>query len=82
MDKDSQDVIVTGIKIPFFSLMMFMIKWTLASIPAIIIGMALWVGIPIAIDTLGVADMVKDIPILSNLLGGSTATVPAPAPPP
>jgi len=80
MDKDSQDVTVTGIKIPFFSLMMFMIKWTLASIPAIIIGMALWVGIPIAIDTLGVADMVKDIPILSNLLGGSTATVPAPPP--
>lgn len=81
MDQDSQNVIVTGIKIPFFSLMMFMIKWTLASIPAIIVGIALWVGIPIAIDTLGVADMVKDVPILSDLLRGN-ATPATPAPPP
>ena len=32
-----EEVTVTNIKMPFFSMVMFMVKWTLASIPAILI---------------------------------------------
>lgn len=63
MDKDSQDVVITGIKIPFFSLMGFMIKWTLASIPAVIVTAGLVIAIvmggPILIDMLGLADILS-----------------------
>jgi len=31
-------VIITGIKIPFFDLTMFMVKWALAAIPAAIVA--------------------------------------------
>lgn len=34
---DPQEVKIIDIKMPFFSMVMFMIKWALASIPAIII---------------------------------------------
>jgi hypothetical protein len=34
-----QNVIVTDIHMPFFSMVIFMVKWALASIPAIIILM-------------------------------------------
>ena len=36
MDHQSE-VVVTNIKMPFFSMVVFMIKWAIASIPAIII---------------------------------------------
>ncbi len=36
MDQQSE-VVVTNIKMPFFSMVVFMIKWAIASIPAIII---------------------------------------------
>ncbi len=32
-----QEVIVTDIKMPFFSMVSFMVKWVIASIPAIIV---------------------------------------------
>ncbi len=68
MDKDSQDVVITGIKIPFFSLMGFMIKWTLASIPAVIVTMALVmgavIGIPLLIEMLGLTDMLNGLGLL------------------
>ena len=34
---EKQKVIVTDIQMPFWSMVMFMIKWTIASIPAFII---------------------------------------------
>ena len=32
-----QDVIVTDVRMPFWSMVVFMVKWSLASIPALII---------------------------------------------
>lgn len=37
MADDRNEVVVTDIRIPFFSLMILTIKWVLASIPAFII---------------------------------------------
>jgi hypothetical protein len=37
MENDSQNVIITDIKMPFFSMVTFMIKWVFAIIPAAII---------------------------------------------
>ena len=34
---EKQEVIITDIKMPFWSMVVFMIKWAIASIPAIII---------------------------------------------
>ncbi len=34
---EKQKVIVTDIQMPFWSMVIFMIKWTIASIPALII---------------------------------------------
>ena len=41
-EKKSKEVVVTDIKMPFISMVIFMIKWALASIPAIIILMILF----------------------------------------
>lgn len=40
MENDSQNVIITDIKMPFFSMVTFMIKWVFAIIPAAIIIIA------------------------------------------
>ena len=40
MENDSQNVIITDIKMPFFSMVTFMIKWVFAIIPAAIILVA------------------------------------------
>jgi len=37
MNEDSHKVIVTNVKMPFGSMVVFMVKWSLASIPALII---------------------------------------------
>lgn len=37
MADGSQQVVVTDIKIPFWSMVVLMVKWTLAAIPAIVI---------------------------------------------
>ena len=44
MDNEPQHVVITNIQVPFFSLMIFMIKWVLASIPAFIFLAMLVVG--------------------------------------
>ncbi len=36
-EEESQYVVVTDIRMPFFSMVVFMIKWVIASIPAFII---------------------------------------------
>jgi hypothetical protein len=37
MADNTQEVVVTDIKIPFLSMVVLMVKWTLAAIPAIIV---------------------------------------------
>lgn len=37
MDSNQSEVIVTDIKMPFMSMVVFMVKWAIAAIPAMII---------------------------------------------
>ncbi|GAB4262095.1 MAG: hypothetical protein Kow0065_12730 [Methylomicrobium sp.] len=37
MSDDKREIIVTDIQMPFLSMVVFMVKWAIASIPAIII---------------------------------------------
>jgi len=39
MAEDRREVIVTDIKIPFWSMVVLMVKWAIAAIPAVIILM-------------------------------------------
>ncbi|WP_162847932.1 hypothetical protein [Mariprofundus erugo] len=47
---DHQHVTITDIKMPFFSMVIFMVKWAIASIPAFLI---LWFFGAIAFGLLG-----------------------------
>ena len=57
MENESQKVVITDIKMPFLSMVFFMVKWALAAIPAfIIIGIifgALGMGITMLASMLG-----------------------------
>lgn len=37
MVQDTREVVVTNIRMPFISMVVFMVKWSIASIPAIMI---------------------------------------------
>jgi len=37
MDAQSSEVVVTDVRMPFWSMVVFMVKWSIAAIPAIII---------------------------------------------
>ena len=52
MDKEGQNVIITDVKIPFMSMVGFIIKSTLASIPAIIIFVLIMVGLSFGVNML------------------------------
>ena len=41
MAEDKREVVVTDIKIPFWSMVVLMVKWAVAAIPAVIILMLL-----------------------------------------
>lgn len=41
MTEDKREVVVTDIKIPFWSMVILMVKWAIAAIPAVIILMLL-----------------------------------------
>lgn len=41
MNEDSRQVVVTDIKIPFLSMVVLLVKWALAAIPAVLILTAL-----------------------------------------
>ncbi len=64
MENESQKVVITDVKMPFFSMVVFMIKWMFASIPALIImGViiaALSIGFGMAVDMLGLEDMLAE----------------------
>lgn len=54
MDQDSQrQVIVTDIRMPFWSMVAFMVKWVIASIPAFLILGMLWVLLMAVFNMLG-----------------------------
>ena len=41
MNEDRREVVVTDVKIPFWSMVVLMVKWAIAAIPAVIILMLL-----------------------------------------
>ena len=45
---DPAEVVVTDIQMPFWSMVWFMVKWSLASIPAVIILFVLFAGLYLA----------------------------------
>jgi hypothetical protein len=42
MDDDKREVVVTDVKIPFWSIVVLMVKWAIAAIPALIILLVIW----------------------------------------
>jgi hypothetical protein len=46
-------VVVTDIRMPFWSMVTFMVKWAIAAIPAFIILMVIWVVIMALFGALG-----------------------------
>jgi hypothetical protein len=66
MDYETQNVVITNIKMPFFSMVVFMLKWVLASIPALfmigIISAFLFVGFDmLELSLSDVSQMLKDM---------------------
>jgi len=65
MDNESQNVIITDIKMPFLSMVVFMVKWSLAAIPAFIIIAIIFVGLVMGLNmVLGMLGMESLIPDL------------------
>lgn len=52
MDKQSNEVTVVGIKMPFVSMVTFMVKWAIAAIPAALILMILLLILKVVLDGL------------------------------
>ena len=50
MADNAQEVVVTDIKIPFWSMVVLMVKWALAAIPAIIILIVIAAVVSAALD--------------------------------
>jgi hypothetical protein len=42
MDPNAERVVVTDVKMPFWSMVVFMVKWAIASIPAFFILAIIW----------------------------------------
>jgi len=66
MDNESQNVVITNIKMPFFSMVVFMLKWVFAAIPALILIGIISALLFVGFDMLGVSlsdvgNMLKDM---------------------
>jgi hypothetical protein len=63
MDNETQKVIITDFKMPFFSMVTFMIKWAFAAIPAmIVIGIVFGIlgfALSMAVEMLGLQEMLS-----------------------
>jgi len=47
-EEDSKEVVVTDIRMPFWSMVWFMVKWVIASIPAfIILAIIFWLVVAV-----------------------------------
>lgn len=61
MSNEAQQVVITDIKMPFFSMVWFMIKWVFALIPALILIAVLILAAVIVNDMFDIIDLVKDM---------------------
>ncbi len=52
MSDDKREVVVTDVKIPFWSMVVLMVKWALAAIPALIILLVIGALVSMAIAAL------------------------------
>jgi hypothetical protein len=52
MANNVQEIVVTDIKIPFVSMVVLLVKWALAAIPAIIILISIGVAISLVLSAL------------------------------
>lgn len=55
MDDLEKRVVVVDIKMPFWSMVIFIIKWIIASIPAMIVLAFIWLGIAFLFSFIGVS---------------------------
>lgn len=80
MEDETKRVIITDIKMPFFSMVIFIIKWMLASIPAFIIIGLLFGAIGVGLQMSGLSGLLPSLPNVSNMStdSGSSET-PSPA---
>ena len=53
MDEDRQEVVITDIRVPFWSLVWILVKLAIAAIPACIILFLLGVGLALLLELLG-----------------------------
>lgn len=70
MDEDSKKVVITDISMPFSSMVVFMVKWVLASIPAILILGLLGIAVAMGVQMSGLGEMMGSL--LKGLLGSGT----------
>lgn len=52
MANNVQEIVVTDVKIPFLSMVVLLVKWALAAIPAMIILISIGVAISLVFGTL------------------------------
>lgn len=52
MGEDRREIVVTDVKIPFWSMVVLMVKWAIASIPAVIILMLIAAAISLVLGML------------------------------
>lgn len=52
MADNTQEIVVTDIKIPFISMVVLLVKWALAAIPAMIILISIGVAVSMVLSTL------------------------------
>ena len=56
MSEDRREIVVTDVKIPFWSMVVLMVKWAIASIPAVIILMLIAAAISLLLGMLPAGD--------------------------
>jgi len=61
VEQEQQNVVITNIKIPFFSLAWFMIKWVFALIPALLLMIVLVVGVVIIDGMFNISEMLQSM---------------------
>ena len=52
MPNNIQEIVVTDIKIPFLSMVVLLVKWALAAIPAMIILIVIWMILSMALGAM------------------------------
>jgi hypothetical protein len=52
-DKDLMEVVVTDVRMPFWSMVAFMVKWAIAAIPAFLILAFIWAAFAMLLGGMG-----------------------------